>query len=66
MKDSKAVGLYTSTGYPFTAYGKRGHTMTLIEWEWDMQWIRMPLHEVSKNPDVALSVAAANVLRGRQ
>lgn len=65
MKDCKSVWMFTSTGYPFTAYGKRGHTMTLIEWEWDDAWVRIPLDEVAKNPDVALSVAASKVLRGR-
>ena len=57
MKDSKSVWLFTATGYPFTAYGKRGRTMTLIEWEWGDAWVRMPLDYVAKNPDIALSVA---------
>jgi len=65
MKDQKAVWLYTSTGYPFTAYGKRGRTLTLIEWEWDDCWVRIPLDQVAKNPDVALGLAASKVLRGR-
>lgn len=66
MKDCKSVWLFTSAGYPFTAYGKRGHSMTLIEWEWDEVLVRIPLHEVAKNPDVALSVAASKVLGRRQ
>ncbi len=64
MKQMKSVGLYTSTGYPFTAYGKRGHTMTLIEWEWDDAWVRIPLDQVAKNPDVALGLAASKFLGG--
>ena len=66
MKNCKAAQMYTSTGYPFTVYGKRGHSWTLIEWEWDDCWVRIPLNQVTKNPDVALSVAASKVLRGRQ
>jgi len=62
MKKLKAVQMYTATGYPFTAYGKRGHTHTLIEWEWDMEWIRMSLSQVAKNPDLAIGVAASKVL----
>ena len=62
MKDCKSVQMFNGTGYPFTAYGKRGHAWTLIEWEWDMEWVRMPLQEVLMNPDVALSVAASKVL----
>ena len=66
MKRMKSIGLFTSSGYPFTAYGKRGHTLTLIEWEWDEEWVRIPLDEVAKNPDVALSVAASKILGRRR
>lgn len=66
MKDCKSVWMWTSTGYPFTVYGKRGRSGVVIEWEWDDCWVRIPLNQVTKNPDVALSVAASKVLRGRQ
>ena len=57
MKDNVAVTLWTGSGTMFNAYGKRGRTLTLIEWELGDAWVRMPLHEVAKNPDIALIVA---------
>ncbi len=65
MKKMKSAWMCTSTGYPFTVYGKRGQRLSLIEWEWDDCWVRIPLYKVVKNPDVALAVAASKVLRGR-
>ncbi|MFA7628873.1 MAG: hypothetical protein WCY37_05740 [Candidatus Dojkabacteria bacterium] len=65
MKDCKSVRLFRWSGYPFTAYGKRGRAWTLIEWEWGDAWVRIPLDKVAKNPDVAMSVAVSKVLRLR-
>ena len=63
MKPNTVAQLYTGTGYPFTAYGKRGRSLILIEWEWGDEWIRLPLWQAVKFPDLALGLAAARELK---
>ena len=65
MKDCKSVWVWTSTGYPFTVYGKRGTPGVVVEWEWGCEAVRIPMWKVIQNPDVAISVAASRVLGRR-
>ena len=57
MKKMKSVWLRTSTGYPFAAYGKRGQPGVVIEWEWGLEAVRVPLWWAVRYPDTTLSLA---------
>ncbi len=57
MKKNKCAVLYTSSGYPFTVYGKRGCPGIIVEWEWGCEAIRIPMWWAVRFPDTALHLA---------
>ena len=57
MKNCKAAQMYTSAGYPFTVYGKRGCPWLIVEWEWGLEAVRVPLWWAVRYPDTTLSLA---------
>ena len=57
MKNCKAAQMYTSAGYPFTVYGKRGCPWIIVEWEWGLEAMRVPLRLAVRYPDTTLSLA---------
>lgn len=65
MKENKCAWLYTSTGYPFAVYGKRGSTGVVVEWEWGCEPVRVPMHFAARYPDTVLSLAVGKEMRSR-
>ena len=57
MKNCKAAQMYTSSGAPFTVFGKRKQPGVVIEWAWGCETVRMPMWEVVRNPDIAMGWA---------
>ena len=65
MKKCKCAWLYTSTGYPFAVYGKRGQNGVVVEWEWGCETVRVPMLFAVLCPDATLSLAVGKEMKSR-